>query len=263
MNRIECSFTKLRQEGRCGFIGYITAGDPSIEGTEQLVYALERGGADFVEIGIPYSDPLADGPVIQAAGLRAFESGVTVAKIFECVKKIRTNSQIPLLFLVYYNTIFRLGNEQFIQQCSESGIDGLIVPDLPLEERDELKVYADAHEIALIPLVAPTSKSRIADITRDCKGFVYCVSSMGVTGARSSFREDIEAYLADVKGQTELPIAVGFGVSDRKTIDYFSRLADAVIVGSAIVSVVAQTQGDPEQLEAYVRELTGRSESTR
>ncbi len=256
MNRITKKFIDLNEKNKTAFIGYLTAGDPSIEKTEDLVLAMVRGGADIIEIGIPYSDPLADGPVIQQAGLRAFEGGITVEKVFDAVTNIRKSTEVPLLFLVYYNTIYSMGCESFAQKCSEIEIDGLIVPDLPLEERDELKVFTDALDISLIPLVAPTSKSRVKKICEGSSGFVYCVSAMGVTGMRNEFRTDILDYLADVKAQTDLPIAVGFGISSNESAKHFSNYAEGVIVGSAIVDKINKIEADEAKLEEYIRNLS-------
>ena len=256
MNRITAKFDELKKSGKCAFIGYVTGGDPSIEKTAELVLAMEQGGADIVEIGIPYSDPLADGPVIQAAGLRAFEASICVNDIFECVDKIRKVSEVPLLFLVYYNTIYNMGNEAFAKRCKEAGIDGLIVPDLPMEERDELKIYTDKLDICLVPLVAPTSKDRVADIAHERAGFIYCVSTMGVTGVRDTFNENVVEYIKDVKSQTNLPVAVGFGISSRDAVKFFSQHAEGAIVGSAIVKKVYETKGDAKKLKEFIYSLT-------
>lgn len=255
MNRISAKFKKLKTESKTAFIGYVTGGDPSIEKTVELVHAMEIGGADIVEIGVPYSDPLADGPIIQDAALRAFDTGICVNDIFNCVKEIRKSSQVPLLFLVYYNTIFNIGNEEFAKRCKNAGVDGLIVPDLPMEERKELQIYTDKEDICLVPLVAPTSKERVADIAHEKAGFVYCVSTMGVTGVRDTFNANVSAYLKDVKSQTSIPIAVGFGISSREKVKFFSQYADGVIVGSAIVKKVHETGADANALTTFIREL--------
>ena len=255
MNRITSKFRVLKKEGETAFIGYVTAGDPSIEKTVELVHAIEAGGADIIEIGIPYSDPLADGAVIQQAGLRAFEGGITVDKVFAVVKKIRETSDVPLLFLVYFNTIFNMGCERFAQRCKDAGIDGLIVPDLPLEERDELKGFTDKEDICLVPLVAPTSKDRVKEIAEGASGFIYCVSTMGVTGMREGFKDGVAEYIKDVKSMTDLPVAVGFGIKDRRSVKFFSEFADGVIVGSAIVNAVNEKNGDAEAVKAFIKEL--------
>ncbi|WP_113675526.1 tryptophan synthase subunit alpha [Vallitalea guaymasensis] len=256
MNRITKKFQELQSKNKKAFIGYLTAGDPNIKKTEEFVYALEKGGTDIIELGIPFSDPLADGPVIQDAGLRALNAGVTVDKIMNLVKDIRKNTEIPLLFLVYYNTILIYGKEKFIRTCEEIGVDGLIIPDLPLEERDELEKIMDYDKLCLIPLVAPTSKDRIRKIIDGCNGFVYCVSSLGVTGGKSNFYSDIQSYLQDVKENSSLPIAVGFGISCRDDIKRLEDHVDGVIVGSAIVREIKRSKGDVIVLKEYIESLT-------
>lgn len=257
MNRISKKFKLLQEQSKTAFIGYITAGDPNLDKTEQLVYAMEAGGADIVEIGIPFSDPLADGPVIQDAAIRALSGDINVSKIMDCVENIRKKSEVPLLYLVYINTILVYGKERFIKRCMEVGIDGLIIPDLPLEERDEILEALEGTNISLIPLVAPTSKDRMESIIKGCSGFVYCVSNLGVTGQKSSFHKDILTYLEDVKKYSHLPIAVGFGISSREDIESFKNYVDGVIVGSAIVKVVEQTNGDTEAVEKFISNMIG------
>lgn len=254
MSRIGKKFEELG--GKSAFIGYITAGDPSIEKTKDLVLALEKGGCDIIELGVPYSDPVADGPVIQLAAQRALDNGATVEKIFSVVRDIRKVSQIPLVFLVYYNTIYATGIEKFMKECIETGIDGLIIPDLPLEEREEVLPYL-SKDIDLIPLVAPNSGDRVEKILENGGGFVYCISSFGVTGTREEFDSSITDYLNEVKKVSEIPLAIGFGISTRKDVETFEKLANGVIVGSALVKVVAETNGDAKALEEKVRELRG------
>ncbi len=236
------------------FIGYITGGDPTLNHTEEIVYAMERGGADIVEIGIPYSDPLADGPTIQRAASRALQEGFSLEKLFNSVVRIRKNTDLPLVFLVYYNTIHTYGVEEFARRCREVEIDALIVPDLPLEESRSFP----QDIIPLIPLVALNSHERVEDIVRDRSGFVYCISSFGVTGSRSSISDKTRELVERVRSHTDLPVAVGFGISTRKMVEEVHEYADAAIVGSSIVGVVEETKGDPERVEAFVRELTGR-----
>lgn len=257
MNRIEQKFNELKKQHKTAYITYVTAGDPSIEQTEKLVYAMEDAGADIIEIGIPFSDPLADGPVIQDAAVRALTNGVTISKIMNCVVNIRKNTNIPLLYLVYFNTILNYGVKDFVAKCVEVGIDGLIIPDLPLEERKEIIEYISENNIALIPLVAPTSKERIKDVISGGNGFVYCVSSLGVTGTRQDFYSGIEEYLEDVKKQSNLPIAIGFGISDKSKVERFSKIVDGVIVGSAIVRVVEKTNGDVEAVKDKIKDILG------
>lgn len=255
MNRINRKFNELKKENKKALITYITAGFPSIDKTEELIYAKERGGASLIEIGIPYSDPVADGPVIQRAGEIALKGGTNLEKIFNVVERVRKNTDIPLVFLVYYNTVFAYGMERFIKRCEEVGIDGLIIPDLPIEEQDEIQPYIEGSSVALIPLVAPTSKQRIKKVLDNKNGFVYCVSSLGVTGRGGEFHSDIEEFLKEVRACTDLPIAVGFGISNKEHIDKLKDYVDGVIIGSAIVSVVEESNGCTKVLENFVREL--------
>lgn len=255
MNRIESTFKTLKSANKKAFIGYITAGDPTVEHTLGLLKALEKGGCDIIEIGIPFSDPLADGPVIQAAGQRALEGGINVGQVFEVVEAFRKESQVPLAFLVYTNTIVVYGKERFIQTCANLGVDALIVPDLPYEERDEIYEDILKTDIALIPFASPTSKERLNFTLKDGKGFVYCVSSMGVTGRDSEFHKDLESYVAQVRANTDLPIAIGFGISTKEDVSKMAALGDAVIVGTAIVRKVEEGNGDPQIVEDFVREL--------
>ena len=256
MNRISKKMNHLKDTGQTALITYITAGDPSIEITENLVYALEKGGADIIEIGIPHSDPVADGPVIQDAVQRSLTSGIKVKDIFECVSKIRQHSQVPIVFLIYYNMIYAYGAKKFIKDCIKIGVDGLVIPDLPLEERKELTRYMEGDKLALIPLVAPTSKSRIKEITSGGSGFVYCVSTMGVTGQESLFYKDIDVFLDSVRQSTELPIAVGFGISNKKDVKRFRGLADGVIIGSAIIREIYENKASFSEVEEIVAKFT-------
>lgn len=255
MNRIAATFEQLKKDNKVARISFLTAGDPSIEQSFELVKALIDNGSDIVEIGVPFSDPLADGPVIQAAANRALDGGVRVNQVFELVKKCRQVTEKPLLFLMYINTIIVYGKEKFIENCKEAGVDGLIIPDLPYEERDELFDLMTDNGIELIPLVAPTSKDRVKMITQGCNGFVYCVSSMGVTGRGSDFHAELDAYIEDVRSQTDLPLAIGFGISNNDDVKRFEKIADGVIVGTAIVRVIESSKGDPEVVGDFVKEL--------
>lgn len=256
MNRIDKRFNELKNENKKALITYITAGDPSIEKTEEIIYAKERGGASIIEIGIPFSDPLADGPIIQKAAQNALENGIKISKIFECIKNVRKNTDIPLVFLVYFNSILCYGVEEFIKKCSEIGMDGLIIPDLPYEEENEVMQYIKDSNIALIPLIAPTSKHRIKDILKNKNGFVYCISSLGVTGMKDGFYKEVDEFLSSVREHTNLPIAVGFGISTKEDVKRFSSLVDGVIVGSAIVKKVDDSNGDLIEIEEFVKELS-------
>lgn len=222
------------------FIPFVTCGDPSLEVTEQLVYAMEEAGADLIELGIPFSDPTAEGPVIQEANVRALSGGVTTDKIFEMVVKIRKNSQIPMVFMTYANVVFSYGIERFVKKAAEIGMDGLILPDVPYEEKEEFDVVCKAYGLDLISLIAPTSHERIAQIARDAEGFVYCVSSLGVTGMRSQITTDIGAMVELVKKEKNIPCAVGFGISNPEQAKKMAAQADGVIVGSAIVKLCGE-----------------------
>lgn len=257
MNRIDQKFIELKQKGKKAFIGFTTAGDPTLEKTIELVGALEEAGADIIEIGVPYSDPLADGPVIQLANQRAFKNAdLNVKNVIQTITKIRKTTEIPLIFLVYINTILVYGKEKFIGECVEAGIDGLIIPDLPLEEKEELASIIEQTDLALIPLVAPTSKDRVEKITAGCKGFVYCVSSLGVTGRASDFHADILNYLSEVKSKTSLPIAVGFGISTPEDILRLKDYVDGVIVASVVVKKIGETDGDIVAVKELVKSLS-------
>jgi tryptophan synthase alpha chain len=259
MNRIDKKFAELKNENKKALIPYICAGDPSLEMTEKLIPMLERAGADIVELGVPFSDPLADGPVIQAASLRSLGAGFKLDKFFATVVNIRKSSELPLVCMVYYSTIFGYGAEKFVQKCVESGIDGLIVPDLPYEEYDEFKPIVDKTDLALIPLVAITSGDRIEMITKVGKGFVYCVSSLGVTGERNSFDTRVDDFLKAVKAVSDIPVCVGFGISKREDVARFEQITDGAIVGSAIVRKIHECieNNDLDSAEKFVRELKG------
>ena len=255
MNRIEEVLNTKKQAKEKSFIGYLTAGDPTLEQLPALVQALEKGGCDVIEIGVPFSDPLADGPVIQAAGQRSIEGGTSIHKIFDSLSSFRAEINTPIAFLVYYNTLTIYGIEAFVHKCVDVGIDGLIIPDLPYEEQKELTEILKDTSIALIPFATPTSKERMAFTLKKGQGFVYTVSSMGVTGRLSEFHADLENYVNEVKSYTDLPVAIGFGISNTEDVKRMSRLADAVIVGTAIVKQIHETGGDAEQVENFVRRL--------
>lgn len=255
MNRIDEKFKQLRQDNKKALISYICSGDPDIAATENIVYSLEEAGTDIIELGIPYSDPLADGPIIQEAGLRSLNGGFKIAKLFDCVKKIRGKSQIPLVVMVYYSTILGYGKEKFIYNCVESEIDGIIIPDLPYEEYGEIKPLIDKTDLCMIPLVAVTSQQRIPMLVKNAKGFIYCVSSLGVTGERSSFHSKVNEFLEEVKRNTNVPIAVGFGISKKEDVERFNKYADGVIVGSAIVRKINESKGNLEDIKDFVKAL--------
>jgi len=256
MNRIEQVLKDNKAAGKKSFIGYLTAGDPDINKLEDLLYAMVDGGCDVVEIGVPFSDPLADGPVIQAAGQRSINKGTNIYKIFDVLEACRSKVNAPLAFLVYFNTLTVYGVEAFIKKCENLGIDGLIIPDLPYEEQKELTPFLDQSKVALIPFATPTSKERMKFTLKDGSGFVYTVSSMGVTGRESDFHKNLDSYIEEVKRYASIPIAIGFGISTPDDVKRMSQLADAVIVGTAIVKNIHASGGDAKVLKAYIKELT-------
>ncbi|SEJ19593.1 tryptophan synthase, alpha chain [Lachnospiraceae bacterium A10] len=230
---------KAFQNGKA-FIPFITAGDPSLEVTEQLVYEMETAGADLIELGIPFSDPTAEGPVIQAANIRALSGGVTTDKVFEMVERIRKKSQVPLVFMTYANVVFSYGIERFVKRSAEVGMDGLILPDIPYEEKEEFDEVCRKYGLDLISLIAPTSHDRIRMVAKEAQGFVYCVSSLGVTGTRSEITTDVDAMVKLVKEVSDIPVAVGFGISNPETAKKMAEVSDGAIVGSAIVKLCAK-----------------------
>ncbi len=255
MNRIDEKFKTLKEQNKKALIPYVTAGTPNIEKTIEIVLAVEKAGADLIEIGIPYSDPLADGPVIEQSSLWSLNHGFKLIDAFNCVKQIRQKSQIPIVFMVYYNTIFGYGREKFIKNCVECDVDGMIIPDLPLEEYDEIEPYLKDTNIELISLVAITSKNRIQTIADKAKGFIYCISSLGVTGIRSKFSDDVIDFLKEVKSKTSLPTCVGFGISKKEDIKKFEAVVDGCVVGSALVKNILETNGDVKEAQKFIQSL--------
>lgn len=251
MSKIKNAF----QNGKA-FIPFITCGDPSLAVTEELVYAMEEAGADLIELGIPFSDPTAEGPVIQEANIRALSQGVTTDDIFEMVKKIRQRTQIPMVFMTYANVVFSYGAERFIKKAAELGMDGLILPDLPYEEKEDFDPLCKQYGLDLVSLIAPTSKERISMIAKEASGFVYCVSSLGVTGVRKEIQTDIGAMVKLVKEAKDIPCAVGFGISTPEQAARMAAVSDGAIVGSAIVKLCAQyKEGCVPYVKEYVRSM--------
>lgn len=251
MNKIDKVFVNLRKEKKKALIPYISCGDPNLAFTERLVYRLAKNGADLIELGIPYSDPVADGPIIQRASQRALQSGVTIDKIFEMVGRLREVTDIPLILMTYYNPIYVKGIKSFFQRASEVGIDGLIIPDLPIEEGEKLQKIAEGYGIEIIFLIAPTSTSdRIKKVAKKSKGFIYCVGVTGTTGARQKMSNRIKGIVQEIKVNTDVPIAIGFGISDGKTAREAAINADGVIVGSALIEKIEKVLGkeDGEKL---------------
>jgi len=254
MNRIDAKFQVLQEQEKKALITYLVAGDPDLEKTVELVVAKAEAGADIIELGIPFSDPLADGTVIQAAAKRALDKGTHTDGVFDAVEAIRKETQVPLVFLVYYNSVLAYGREKFLARCKETGVDGLIIPDLPYEEKTEMTDLMD-QAVHLIPLVAPTSADRVQELVKDAKGFVYCISTVGITGGAVGFHSELETFLAKVKKQTDTPIALGFGITKKEQVKPLLPMVDGVIMGSKIVDVVDQGQGDAKILGDFVRSI--------
>jgi tryptophan synthase alpha chain len=251
MNRIANAFKNKK-----AFIAFITGGDPDIETTEKLIIEMAKSGVDLIEIGIPFSDPVAEGTVIQEADKRALANGCTADMLFDMLKNVRSKVEIPILFMSYVNPIFVYGSEKFMQKCAECGIDGVIVPDLPYEEKDELSGVCRKHNIAQISLIAPTSGDRIEMIAKESEGFIYCVSSLGVTGVRGEINTDISDMMNRVRKVSDTPCAVGFGVSTPEQAKILTKVSDGVIIGSAIVRIIGEYGRDCiEPVSQYVREI--------
>ena len=251
MNRIELAFKNKK-----AFIPFITAGYPNINKTEDFIYKMVSAGADLIEIGIPFSDPVAEGPIIQESSQKALDAGTNLDNIFELVKKVRKTVSIPLVFMTYINPVFKYGYDNFFKQCSIIGIDGIIIPDLPFEEKNEISDYAKKYNIKIISLIAPTSQKRIEEIAKDAEGFLYIVSSMGVTGVRNEIKTDLKSIISSVKKVTSLPTAIGFGIHSSKQAEEMSKIADGVIVGSAIIKIIKQYGNDADKyIYDYVKSM--------
>ncbi len=251
MSRIGEAFSRGK-----AFIAFITCGDPDLETTGKCVRAAVEGGADIIELGIPFSDPTAEGPVIEAASMRALKSGATTDKIFTLARELRRDLSVPLLFMTYANVVFSYGSERFISSCRDIGIDGLILPDVPFEEKDEFLPICKKYGIDLISLIAPTSEQRIAAIAKEAEGFIYVVSSLGVTGERSEIKTDLASMVSLVRENTDTPCAIGFGISNPAQAERMAALSDGVIVGSAIVRIIEEHGRDAAPyVGKFVREM--------
>ena len=235
MSRIIQAF----QNGKV-FIGFVTGGDPNIDKTKEHILEMVKAGAGLIEIGIPFSDPIAEGQVIQEANIRALSAGTTVEKIFELVENMRKETNVPLVFLTYLNPVFHYKYEAFFKRASDAGLDGIIIPDLPFEEQTPVRETAVKYGIDLISLIAPTSETRIKDIAKNASGFIYLVSSMGVTGIRGEITTDLASITAAIRSVTSVPVAIGFGIHTPAQAAEMSKIADGVIVGSAIVKIIAE-----------------------
>jgi len=239
------------------FIPFITCGDPNLETTAKIVHAMQDNGADLIELGIPFSDPTAEGPVIQEASLRALNAGTTTDKVFDMVIKLRSEGiTVPMVFMTYANVVYSYGSEKFISKCKEIGIDGLILPDIPYEEKEEFSDICAKYDVDLVSLIAPTSEDRIQMVASEAEGFIYVVSSLGVTGVRSSITTDIPTLCSKIKASAKVPCAIGFGISTPQQAATMSKSADGVIVGSAIIKIVAQYGEDaPAKVGEYVKSM--------
>lgn len=237
-------------------IAFITGGDPNIATTREIILEMAKNGVDLIEIGIPFSDPVAEGPVIEAADERALKSGTTVDHLFEMVASLQGEIDIPLVFMTYANPIFKYGAQKFMKKCKEVGINGIIVPDIPFEERNELKPYCTEFNIDQIHLVAPTSKDRIKMIANDTDGFLYIVSSLGVTGMRDEVSTQISEMVKSAKQATDIPCAVGFGISTKEHAKQILKISDGIIIGSAIVNLIAKHGTDsPKVIGKFIKEI--------
>ncbi|MDQ2084857.1 tryptophan synthase subunit alpha [Herbivorax sp. ANBcel31] len=227
-------------ENKKAFIPFITAGDPTLKVTEELVIKMADAGADLIELGIPFSDPVAEGPVIQEADYRALEGGTTTDKIFDMISDVRKSCDVPLAFMTYANPVFTYGTDKFMKKCKEVDVSAVIIPDIPFEEKKEIIPFSSKYGVDFISMIAPTSQSRIRTISREAQGFLYCVSSMGVTGVRQDIGSEVGEMIKAAKQVNDIPCAIGFGISDPEQAAKMSKISDGVIVGSAIVKIIGK-----------------------
>lgn len=253
MNRIEKRLAELKEKNEKAFITYITAGLPDLEATKNIIKAQEKAGTDIIEMGIPFSDPIADGPVIQQASYEAILNGATTKKIFTALEELRAEGvEIPIVFMLYYNTVVHYGIEAFAKKCQEAGVDGLIIPDLPFEEQDDMqKALAGDDRTILLQLVSPVSKARIPMILENARGFVYCVSSMGVTGQAAEFHREVINYLSEVKATSKIPVMMGFGIRTAADVAPMKDIIDGAIVGSHFINLMRENNFAPEAAAEY------------
>lgn len=251
MSNIKSAFS-----GGKAFIAFITCGDPDLATTAACVSEAVKNGADLIELGIPFSDPTAEGPVIQGANIRALAGGVKTKDVFDLVRELRKDITIPMVFMTYANVVFSYGAEKFISTCEETGIDGIILPDVPFEEKEDFLPVCKAHGVDLISLIAPTSENRIGMIAKEADGFIYLVSSLGVTGARSEITTDLGDIVAHIRSVTDTPVAIGFGISKPEQAKAMAKISDGAIVGSAIVKIVEQYGKEaPSHVGEYVKSM--------
>ncbi len=249
MGRIEDKFAKLKRENKKALIAFITAGDPNLKTTAELVIEMEKKGVDIIELGIPYSDPVAGGPIIQLSNERALKNNIKIKDIMDMVGELRKTVNIPLIYLVYFNCILRYGPESFFNDCSKNGIDAIFVPDLPYEEKDEISCFAEKSNVYMITVAAPTSKERLGKIAMDAEGFLYCISPSGVTGTRNKFDVEFEEFLTDIEKHTSLPKIMEFGISNREQVAHLKHYGDGLIIGSAIVKHIEDSKRPEEAVK--------------
>lgn len=252
-NRIEQKMQKLQEKGEKAFITYMTAGLPDMAGCKELIKVQEKAGTDVLELGIPFSDPVADGPVIQEASYKSIQLGTNLKKVFALMKEVRAEGvEIPIIFMMYYNTVLYFGLEKFVDECIASGVDGLIIPDLPLEEQGELEQFLNKENAPiLIELVSPVSAERVPKILENARGFVYCVSGMGVTGQSGNFHREILNYLSSVKKVSKIPVMMGFGIEEAKDVAPMKDVIDGAIVGSHFIKLLEANDYKPEAAAEY------------
>lgn len=256
MSRIQQAIESINKKGHKAFIPFITAGDPNIWSTKKFIKVLEEAGSTIIEIGIPFSDPIADGKVIQNANIRAMKQDMHLDIIFKMLEEVREDTQIPIVFLMYSNTIYHYGIENFFKRCKEVGVDGVIVPDVPIEEKEEFECKAKIYDVDWVRLVAPTSKERIKAICKEASGFIYCVSSLGVTGVRGELQTNLEEMLGEVKKYTSIPTAIGFGIATPAQALALKKYTEGIIVGSAIVKIIERYGEESEiPLKDYVTQM--------
>ncbi len=249
------NISKAFENGKA-FIPFITCGDPDLETSAEIIRSMAHAGADLIELGIPFSDPTAEGPVIQEASLRALSTGTTTDKVIDLVRELKKDVSIPMVFMTYANVVFSYGAEKFIKTCSEIGIDGMIIPDLPFEEKEEFRPICKKYGIDLISFIAPTSENRIAMIAKEASGFIYIISSLGVTGTRREITTDISAITKVIRENTSVPCAVGFGISTPQQAAKMASVSDGAIVGSAIVKIIAKYGKEaPEHVKEFVKSM--------
>lgn len=238
------------------FIPFITCGDPDLETTKECIYEMVKAGADLIELGIPFSDPTAEGPVIQEANVRALAGGVTTDKVFDMVKEVREKVSTPMTFMTYANVVYSYGAERFISKCQEVGIDGLVLPDIPFEEKEEFLAICHKYDVDLISLIAPTSADRISKIAREAEGYIYLVSSLGVTGTRTEITTDLDSIVKVIRENTDVPCAIGFGISTPQQAAKMASISDGAIVGSAIIKLLKEYGKDaPKAVGEYVKQM--------